>query len=169
MSGLSDLLQHLNTEGWSSRRIEREAASHGHQLSNATAAKYIRGDHPDRPGAETLQAFADVFSVSVERLRVAAGLPGLGQPFELGADAARLTGPQREAIRTTVRLFIEANDAVADRPVRDGATTRLSVVPGKLTPSEREELYRRAEQVDLSREPYAAADPEDDSDDDESV
>lgn len=126
MSGLSDLLQRLNTEHWSSRRIEREAAKHGHQLSNATAAKYIRGDHPDRPGADTLQAFADVFSTDVDRLRTAAGLPGLGQPFELGADAARLTGPQREAIRTTVRLFIEANDAVADPAVPDGTTRRLS-------------------------------------------
>ncbi|MGP9682020.1 hypothetical protein [Brachybacterium sp. AOP3-A1-3] len=126
MSGLSDLLQHLNTEGWSSRRIEREAASHGHQLSNATAAKYIRGDHPDRPGADTLQALADVFSVNVDRLREAAGLPGIGQPFELGADAARLTGPQREAIRTTVRLFVEQNDKLADRAVADGSTTRTS-------------------------------------------
>lgn len=126
MSGLSDLLQHLNTEGWSSRRIEREAAKHGHQLSNATAAKYIRGNHPDRPGADTLQALADVFSTSVDQLREAAGLPGLGQPFELGADAARLTGPQREAIRTTVRLFIEQNDQLADRAVPHGATTRTS-------------------------------------------
>lgn len=126
MSGLSDLLQRLNTEHWSSRRIEREAAKHGHQLSNATAAKYIRGDHPDRPGADTLQALADVFSTDVDRLRTAAGLPGLGQPFELGADAARLTGPQREAIRTTVRLFVEANDAVAGEAQPDGATTRLS-------------------------------------------
>lgn len=126
MSGLSDLLQHLNTEGWSSRRIEREAARHGHQLSNATAAKYMRGDHPDRPGADTLQALADVFRVDVDQLRAAAGLPGAGQPFDLGADAARLTGPQREAIRTTVRLFVEQNDALADRTVRDGSTTRTS-------------------------------------------
>lgn len=126
MSGLSDLLQRLNTEHWSSRRIEKEAARHGHQLSNATAAKYIRGDHPDRPGADTLQALADVFSTDVDQLRAAAGLPGLGQPFELGADAARLTGPQREAIRTTVRLFIEQNDQLADRAVPDGSTIRLS-------------------------------------------
>lgn len=47
--------------------------------------------------------------------------------------------------------------------------TRLSVLRGTLSRDEREEMYRRAEQVDLSREPFAAADPEDDSDDDESV
>lgn len=123
MSELSDLLQRLNRERWSSRRIEREAAKHGHQLSNATAAKYLRGDHPDRPNSDTLQALADVFGVDPNRLRAAAGLPGQGSPFDLGPDAARLTGPQREAIRTTVRLFVEQNDALADRPVSDGATT----------------------------------------------
>lgn len=147
MSGLSDLLQHLNTEGWSSRRIEREAAKHGHQLSNATAAKYIRGDHPDRPGADTLQAFADVFSTDVDRLRAAAGLPGLGQPFDLGPESSRLTGPQREAIRTTVRLFVEQNDALASHALPDGATTRTSG-PG---------LRLLSDDVpDLRDQPYAA-------------
>lgn len=60
---------------------------------------------------------------------------------------------------------------VASEPQPDGATSRrhLSAVPGTLSRDEREEMYRRAEQVDLSREPFAAADPEDDSDDDESV
>ena len=56
-----------------------------------------------------------------------------------------------------------------DRAVPDGSISRLSVVPGKLSPTDREELYRRAEQVDLGTQPYAAANPEDDSDDDESV
>lgn len=126
MSGLSDLLQRLNTEHWSSRRIEKEAARHGHQLSNATAAKYLRGVHPDRPNAETLQAFADVFSTSADRLRRAAGLPPQGEPFDLGPDASRLTGPQRELLRTAARLFVEQNDALADRAVRDGATRHLS-------------------------------------------
>lgn len=124
MSGLSDLLQHLNTEGWSSRRIEREAAKHGHQLSNATAAKYIKGNHPDRPNHETLQALADVFSTNVDRLRKAANLPSVGEPFELGPEFSRLSGPQREAIRTVARLFLEQNDALADRPEPDGSTTR---------------------------------------------
>lgn len=133
MSGLSDLLQRLNTEGWSSRRIEREAARHGHQLSNATAAKYIRGDHPSKPGADTLQALADVFSADVGQLREAAGLPGMGEPFDLGPDASRLTGSQREVLRTTARLFIEQNDALADRAVGDGATIR------ELRPAARED------------------------------
>lgn len=63
----------------------------------------------------------------------------------------------------------DQHSSVADRAVPDGPTRHLSAVPGKLSPSDREELYRRAEQVDLGTQPYAAADPEDDSDDDESV
>lgn len=125
MSGLSDYLNSLNREGWSTRRISEEAEKHGHKLSNATASRYLSGKH-GAPGQEVIEAFAAVFHAPAAQVREAAGLPGLGQPFELGADAARLTGPQREAIRTTVRLFIEANDAVADQPQPDGATRQLS-------------------------------------------
>lgn len=122
MSGLSDYLNSLNRDGWSTRRISEEAEKRGHKLSNATASRYLSGKHGS-PGQDVIEAFAAVFHVDSARVRAAAGLPGLGQPFDLGADAARLTGPQREAIRTTVRLFVEQNDQLADRPVRDGATT----------------------------------------------
>lgn len=125
MSGLSDYLNSLNRDGWSTRRISEEAEKRGHKLSNASASRYLSGKH-GAPGQDVIEAFAAVFHVDPAKVRDAAGLPGLGQPFELGADAARLTGPQREAIRTTVRLFVEQNDQLADRPVADGATTRLS-------------------------------------------
>lgn len=123
MSGLSDLLQRLNTEGWSSRRIERETEKHGRKISYASVSRYLNGTHPQNPDAATLQALADVFGVHVNELRDALGRPGVGEPFDLGEDGARLTGPQREAIRTTVRLFVEQNDALADHAQQDGATT----------------------------------------------
>lgn len=122
MSGLSDLLQHLNTEDWSSRRIEKEAAKHGHRLSNATASRYLGGKHPTRPSHETLQAFADLFGTDVQKLREAAGLPGGGTPFELGPEFSRLNGPQRDAIRTVARLYLEQNDELASPVVDDGST-----------------------------------------------
>ena len=146
MSGLSDLLQHLNTEGWSTRRISEEAERRGHKLSNATVSRYLSGKHGE-PGQDVIEAFAAVFHVPAARMREAAGLPGLGQPFDLGADAARLTGPQREAIRTTVRLFVEQNDALANHAQPDGATTRTSG-PG---------LRLLSDDVpDLRDQPYAA-------------
>lgn len=69
---------------------------------------------------------------------------------------------EREALQARVAQMLR--DDSADPPTR-----HLSAVPGTLSRDDREELYRRAEQVDLSRESFAAADPEDDSDDDESV
>ena len=122
MSGLSDYLNSLNRDGWSTRRISEEAEKRGHKLSNATASRYLSGKH-GTPGQDVIEAFAAVFHVSADRVREAAELPGLGQPFELGPEFSRLSGPQREAIRTVARLFLEQNDAVADPPVPDGATT----------------------------------------------
>lgn len=126
MSGLSDLLQRLNTEAWSSRRIERETEKHGRKISYATVSRYLNGTHPQNPDAATLQALADAFKVDVNKLRKALGRPGIGEPFELGPEASRLTEPQREAVRLIVEQLVKANDAVADRPVSDGATRRLS-------------------------------------------
>lgn len=126
MSGLSDLLQHLNSEGWSSRRIERETEKHGRKISYATVSRYLNGTHPKNPDPETLEAFAKVFGADVNTLRSALGRPGVGEPFDLGPESARLTGPQREAVRHVVRVMLEQNDALADQPLPDGATTRPS-------------------------------------------
>lgn len=126
MSGLSDLLQHLNTEGWSSRRIERETEKHGRKISYATVSRYLNGTHPQNPDAATLQSLADAFGANVNELRRALGRPGVGEPFDLGPDASRLTGEQRELLRTAARLFVEQNDALADSTQPDGATTRSS-------------------------------------------
>lgn len=127
MSGLSDYLNELNRERrWSTRRIEQEAKKHGHKISYASASRYLNGTHPANPGADTLQAFADTFGVPINSLRRAAGKPGVGEPFDLGPEASRLTGPQREVLRTAARLFVEQNDALADQSQPDGATIRLS-------------------------------------------
>lgn len=123
VSGLSDYLNSLNRERqWSTRRIEQEARKHGHTISYASASRYLNGSHPQRPSAETLRAFADVFGVDVNEVRKAALRPGVGEPFDLGPESAGLTGPQREALRSVARLFLEQNDALADSAQPDGAT-----------------------------------------------
>lgn len=170
MSGLSDYLSALNRDrAWSARRIEQEAAKHGHQISYASASRYLNGTHPTNPSPDMLAALAAAFGVDINDLRAAAGHPGIGKPFDLGPEAARLTDAQREAIRHVVRVMLEQNARMENPPVTDGATPRLSVLPGTLSHDEREELYRRAHEVDLESEPHAAVDPEDTSDDDESV
>ena len=146
MTGLSDELNRLNTEGWSTREIERVAERHGHKLHYSTVSNYMSGRHA-APTGRVLEAFAAVFGVDVNHLRTSAGMPSVGEPLDLGPESSRLTGPQREAIRTTVRLFVEQNDALASHAQRDGATTRTSG-PG---------LRLLSDDVpDLRDQPYAA-------------
>lgn len=125
MTGLSDELNRLNTEGWSNRDIERIAERHGHKLHNSTVSNYLAGRHA-APTARVLEAFAAVFGVDVNDLRRAAGMPSVGEPLDLGPESGRLTGAQREAVRHVVRVMLEQNDALANRPVPHGATTRPS-------------------------------------------
>lgn len=123
MSGLSDYLNSLNRDGWSLRRIAKEAENHGHSINYTTVRHYINGTH-GTPSGEALAALAAAFRVDVNQLRAAADRPSVGEPFELGPETARLTGPQREAIRHVVRVMLNQNDGVvADPTVDDGATT----------------------------------------------
>lgn len=142
MSGLSDLLNALNSERqWSTRDIERETKKHGRKISYATVSRYLNGTHPPKPSLETLDAFARVFDVEPNLLREAAGQVAAGEPFELGPEAAALTGPQRDAIRHLVRVFLDTNqhhhttpqvtrpqqadyDLAADKSPNQGAAVR---------------------------------------------
>lgn len=125
MTGLSDELNRLNTEGWSTREIERVAERHGHKLHYSTVSNYMAGRHAT-PTGRVLEAFAAVFGVSVNSLRASADMPSIGEPFDLGPESARLTGAQREAVRHVVRVMLEQDDAVADPAVPDGSTRQLS-------------------------------------------
>jgi hypothetical protein len=107
VSALSDELHRANRENWAARRISREAQLRGHTLSHETVAKYLRGDHA-QPEEATLVAFADALSTSLARLREAAGIvTDEHGPFELPAEAARLTKRQREAVVGVVRAMLE--------------------------------------------------------------
>ncbi|EPH17584.1 hypothetical protein HMPREF1484_00269 [Dermabacter sp. HFH0086] len=108
MSELSNYLSSLNKDGWSLRRIAAEAKKHGHAIDHTTVRKYINGEH-GVPSAKVLAALADAFSVDVNTLRELSNLGPTGEPFELGPEAAALTGPQRDAIRHLVRVFLDTN------------------------------------------------------------
>lgn len=108
MSELSDYLNAHRPDGMSLRHIQKEAERRGHKLNFSTAGRYLAGDHR-KPSEEVLQAFAAVFSVDVNTLRELANLGPTGEPFELGPEAAALTGPQRDAIRHLVRVFLDTN------------------------------------------------------------
>ena len=121
MSGLSDYLQRLNKDSWSLRRISQEAERHGHQVNYTTVRKYLNGEH-GAPSAEVLAALAAAFRVDVNDMRDAASRPGVGEPFQLGAESARLTASQRDAVRHVVRVMLEHGDELEDLPQPDGIT-----------------------------------------------
>lgn len=128
MSELSKILTEANTEKWSLREIENQAARHGHKLNFTTAGKYLNGTH-GRPTAEVIDAFAAVFGIQPSLLRFAAGIPASGEPFILPAEASQLTGPEREAIKHLVRVMVESK-AHAAAPASRPRGERLPPSPG---------------------------------------
>lgn len=120
MSELSDYLNAHRPGGMSLRDIQREAERRGHKLNFSTAGRYLAGDHRT-PSEEVLKAFAAVFSVNYQTLRNLSELGPTGDPFDLGPEAAALTGPQRDVIRRLVKVFLDDN--MANRPLPHGTTT----------------------------------------------
>jgi hypothetical protein len=123
MSGLSDLLQSVNSGRLSARAIAREAQERGHTLNHDTAARYLRGDH-GKPDEATLVALSEVMAVPLKRLRTAAGLPDeLTTPYIPPAEASRLTRRQRLAVDEIIRAMLE--------PTRSAAPTQRAARRGK--------------------------------------
>lgn len=105
MTQLSDYLNSLNRDDWSSRRIEDEAAKLGHRLNFTTAARYLKGNHPAKPSDAVLAAFAAVFRSDLNDLRAVAGRPPAAGRFELPAEADTLDPDERQAIVNLVRVM----------------------------------------------------------------
>lgn len=130
MTELSKLLNELNRNELSTRRIEDEAAKLGHKLNFTTAARYLSGRHPKNPSATVLDAFAAVFRVDPNRLRDAAGLPPLGEPFELPPEARALDPDERQAIINLVRVMARRKDG-------DGSDSRSAAPMSRLDAARR--------------------------------
>ncbi len=70
VSELSDL---LNGTGISARQAAEKADELGVELPYGTIAAYWAGNHPQNPSEKTLEGLAEVTTISVRRLRRAAG------------------------------------------------------------------------------------------------
>jgi len=111
MSALSDLLVSHIPDGWSWRRVGREAESRGHAMSSATTSKYLGGRH-GVPSESVLLAFSDVLAIPIEKLREAARVPvGEEPPYVPPAEANRLDRRQRAAVDELIRSIVDAGDA----------------------------------------------------------
>jgi hypothetical protein len=116
MSTFSDLLNEHLPDGWSGRRLAREAQKLGFDLSSATANNYLRDGH-GAPGEQVIQALAGTIpAVTVEQLRRAAGVQeGESEPYVPPAESARLSRRQREAISELIRSIATVETSPAGR------------------------------------------------------
>ena len=189
---LSQLIQSIEDgQGWTDREVSRRIAAAGHKMSHSYIGKLK--NHPIQSvNASMVQTLAIGLGIP-EAVVAEAALASMGVHIDTSSSAGldvaiatdeALTDRDKRLLRSLVKEMrtdgeerrddgpsSDHGPRVPGGPQPDGATSRrhLSAVPGTLSRDEREEMYRRAEQVDLSREPFAAADPEDDSDDDESL
>src|SRR4051794_18432929 len=110
VSALSELLVEHLPEGWSYRRVAREARRLGHVISDATVTAYLGGRH-GKPEDATLAVLAETLGIPLARLRIVAGLPAdPGTPWVPPAESARLDHDQRKVLDTLVKVM--ARDAV---------------------------------------------------------
>lgn len=138
---LSDL---LNGTGISARKAAEKATELGVDLPYGTIAAYWTRKHPS-PSEKTLEGLSEVLSLSLRRLRRAAGkAAGEADPWHPPSEANRLTRRQRDALDQLIKAIVEAPpqsdaspQADQDKEASDGAKTPLVFRTGeRTTPSE---------------------------------
>lgn len=113
MSQLSKKLQELNTNGLSNRKIADRATSQGHSIHHATVARYMRGEHPNPPKIEALEAIALGLGVPLSVLEQAAAAPFTQEPFKLPRKADTLDDAERAAILHLIDVMVANKQAPA--------------------------------------------------------
>lgn len=159
MSALSDLLAANLPEGWSARRVAREAEKIvkaqpdrlERAISEATATAYLGGRHGE-PKEWVLKAFHVVLDVPLSDLRIAAGLPpDLGQ-WEPPDESLWLRPDQRRVLEGLIRVMArDAKELMGNAPpiatddeplMREVSGERLDLDDGPGTPPARRRRRR---------------------------
>src|SRR3954467_9900743 len=119
VTALSELLVEHLPDGWSYRRVAREARRLGHGISDATVTAYLGGRH-GKPEDGTLAVLAETLRIPLARLRTVAGLPAdPGTPWVPPAESARLDQDQRKVLDALVKVM--ARDPVVRAGAAQGA------------------------------------------------
>jgi len=119
MSTFSDLLREHMPDGWTGRRLAREAQKRGFDLSPATVNNYLKDGHgvPTEPVIEALAKTLP--KVTETQLRRAAGVQeGEPGPYVPPAVSARLSRRQRIAITELILSITESVVPLEDDNVR---------------------------------------------------
>lgn len=115
------MLQANLPEGWSYRRVGREARERGFAISDATATAYLGGRH-GAPDDGTIEGFSVVLNIPLRKLRQVAGLvPEPGTPWVPPEESRHLDPEQRRALEHLVKVM--ARDRKAGEPGGDTAAT----------------------------------------------
>lgn len=129
VSALSELLTAAVPDGWSNRRISREAVAKDISLSPETVNKYLSGKH-GHPSVEVLGAFSEVLGIPIRKLHEAAGVPsGEDEPWQPPIEANLLNRRQRLALDELIRSFVATRGATDDADTDSPAAT--SRTPGE--------------------------------------
>lgn len=130
MSALSAYLQQA-AGGRGGRELARAAERAGIRLSQATANRYLAGQH-GRPSEDVLAAFHQLLGVPLGELRAAAGLPvGAEEPWTPPAEAHRLSPRQRRALDELIRAMAQP----AAEPAGPAAPPAEPAAPAAAAPS----------------------------------
>lgn len=106
MTHLSDKLNELNKNNFSTRQIANLATERGHSINHATVARYLNGKHPNPPRREALEALAIALGTDIANLERAAGMTESRTPFEMPAKAATLNDAERAAILNLIDVMV---------------------------------------------------------------
>lgn len=108
MTHLSDRLNELNKNNFSTRHLAKLATDNGHPINHATVARYLNGKHPNPPRREALEALAMALGTDLANLERESGLPESRSPFELPAKAATLSDSERAAILHLIDVMVSS-------------------------------------------------------------
>lgn len=113
MTHLSDRLNELNKNNFSTRQLAKLATDRGYPINHATVARYLNGKHPNPPRREALESLAVALGTDLANLERESGLPESRSPFELPAKAATLTDSERAAILHLIDVMVANKQAPA--------------------------------------------------------
>lgn len=137
MTHLSDRLNELNKNNFSTRQLAKLATDRGYPINHATVARYLNGKHPNPPRREALESLAVALGTDLANLERESGLPESRSPFELPAKAATLTDSERAAILHLIDVMVANKQApvttLSDVP-SFGGPDDMSAVIGAETP-----------------------------------
>lgn len=158
----STIREAIRERDLSYRAIAARAEEQGYVLSFSTVSTYATGKTRTY-SRQKLEAIAVGLGMNKNTFMQEAGVPLLGDPFELPADAALLEPHERDAVRSVVSAFIQ-NHTRDRKAVGNHADSSSSIAEGDELAQRRRDLTQH--EIDtlphVARPPVKGIEPEED-------